>query len=162
MEPFFCHFASALRFEYYLHNHIRFCFHLFSLTILSLEYKNSNYLWRNKGNLAYQNYAKFVSRFGQEEAFNQSVSRNHCQSFLHQHSEWRLFKPNTYPKNVIFMPQQLLNRPQQYLLMHLITVTLILITIFSTLLSYLLSKSVTGLQKISKTSKKYFGGRPTS
>ena len=29
-----------------------------------------------------------------------------------------MFKPNTYTKNVISMPQQLLNRPQLYLLMH--------------------------------------------
>ena len=26
---------------------------------------------------------KFVSRFGQEDAFSQKISRNHCQSFQH-------------------------------------------------------------------------------
>ena len=40
--------------------------------------------------------------------------------------------------NVIFIPQQLLNRPQPYLLMHLITVILIIMTSFLTLLSYYL------------------------
>ena len=49
-----------------------------------------------------------------------------------------MFKPNTYAKNVIFIPQQLLNRPQPYLLMHLITVILITMTSFLTLLSYYL------------------------
>ena len=41
-------------------------------------------------------------------------------------------------KNVTFMPQQLLNRPQLYLLMHLITEILIIMTIVKlvTLLSY--------------------------
>ena len=43
-------------------------------------------------------------------------------------------------KNVIFMPQQLLNRPQLYLLMHLITEILTIMTIvkLATLLSYYL------------------------
>ena len=82
-----------------------------------------------------------------------------------------MFKPSTYAKNVIFMQQQLLNRPQLYLLMHLITEILIIMTIviimtLVTLLTSdtvkLLSKNVTGLQKINKTNKKHFGGRPTS
>ena len=118
----------------------RFCFQLFNWIILSLEHKNSNYLWWKKGNLAFQNCAKFISRFGHKEAFNQKITQNHCQSFLHKHNEWRLFKPNTYARNVIFMPQQLLNRPQPYLLMHLTTVILIIMTSFSTLLSYSVKK----------------------
>ena len=70
----------------------------------------------------------------------------------------RLFQPNTYAKNVISMPQQLLNRSQPYLLMHLITEILIIMTTvnFVTLLSdnfLALSKSVIGLQKINKTNK---------
>ena len=49
MQPL-SHHSTTLRFEYYLHNHFRFCFQLFSWIILSLEHKNFNYLWRNKGN----------------------------------------------------------------------------------------------------------------
>ena len=63
-------------------------------------------------------------------------------------------------KNVIFIPQQLLNRPQPYLLMHLITVIIIIMASFLTL--KLLPKSVIGLQKINKTNEKHFGGRPRS
>ena len=162
MEPFFCHFASALRFEYYLHNHIRFCFHLFSLIILSLEYKNSNYLWRNKGNLAYQNYAKFVSRFGQEEAFNQKISRNHCRSFLHQHNEWRLFKRNTYAKKCYFHATAAAKQTTTVSINAFNNRNTHFNDKFLDVSSYLLCKSVIGLQKISKTSKKYFGGRPRS
>ena len=42
------------------------------------------------------------------------------------------------PRTVIFIPQKLLNRSQPYLLMHLITVILTVMTSFLTLLSYYL------------------------
>ena len=74
------------------------------------------------------------------------------------------FKKIHMQKNVTFMPQQLLNRPQLYLLMHLITEILVIMTTvtFVTLFK-LLSKSVTGLQKSTKQKKKkHFGGCPTS
>ena len=61
------------------------------------------------------------------------------------------------------MPQQLLNRQQLYLLMHLITEILIYKVNCQTCDTVkLLSKSVIGLQKTNKTNKKHFGGRPTS
>ena len=52
------------------------------------------------------------------------------------------FKKIHMQKNVTFMPQQLLNRPQLYLLMHLITEIPIVMTIvkLATLLSYHLKK----------------------
>ena len=53
------------------------------------------------------------------EAFFISTMNGDCLNAIHMQ------------KNVIFMPQQLPNRPQPYLLMHLITVTLILMTNFS-------------------------------
>ena len=33
--------------------------------------------------LRFQNDAKFVSRFEPDEVFNQKISGNHCQSFIH-------------------------------------------------------------------------------
>ena len=51
----------------------------------------SNYLWRNKENCAYQNYAKNLTK---------SLSKLSSLSFLHK--KWRLFKPNTYAKKRYF------------------------------------------------------------
>ena len=73
---------------------------------------------------------------------------------------------NTIDMQKIFIPQQLLNRPQPYLLMYLITVIRIISIIrmiriiFDTVKS--LPKIVVSLQKINKTNKKPFGGRPRS
>ena len=62
-------------------------------------------------------------------------------------------------KNVIFIPHQLLNRPQPYLLMHLITDIHYNDKFLGTV--KLLPESVIGLKKINKN-KKHFGGRPRS
>ena len=62
-------------------------------------------------------------------------------------------------KNVIFIPHQLLNRPQPYLLMHLITDIRYNDKFLGTV--KLLPESVIGLKKINKN-KKHFGGRPRS
>ena len=50
MQTLFRHFDSPLIFKYYLHNHFRFSFQLFSWIIFSVEHKNFNCLWQNKGN----------------------------------------------------------------------------------------------------------------
>ena len=62
-------------------------------------------------------------------------------------------------KNVIFIPHQLLNRSQPYLLMHLITDIHYNDKFLGTV--KLLPESVIGLKKINKN-KKHFGGRPRS
>ena len=62
-------------------------------------------------------------------------------------------------KNVIFIPHQLLNKPQPYLLMHLITDIHYNDKFLGTV--KLLPESVIGLKKINKN-KKHFGGRPRS
>ena len=159
MQPLYRHFASALTFEYYLHNHFRFCFQLFSWIILSLEHENSNYLWRNKGNLAYQNYTKICFKIWAR----------------------RRFQPKNFTKSLSKLSAQLMKIVQtQYIrkrcYCHVTAAvkqtTTVSFNAFNNCNTHyndnfletvkLLSKSVIGPQKVNKTNKKHFVGRPTS
>ena len=71
-QPLFRRFASALRLEYYLNNH----FHFISSYLVEkwlvqiMKIPTICCEIRKITGLNYQNYAKFVSRFEQEEVFN--------------------------------------------------------------------------------------------
>ena len=114
MQPLLLHFDSALRFEYYLQKHFSSCFQLFSWIILTVEHKSFAYLGWNKENHQSNLSKMFKLSFNiwARREFQPETSRNHYQSFLHEHNKWKLFKPSTYAKNIIFMLQQLLNRAQ--------------------------------------------------
>ena len=109
------HFSAILPLPWDLNTTLVITFTFASRYLVEWYQGFSNYLWRNKDN------------------FTKSLSK-----LFSWHNKWRLFKSNTYAKNFIFIPQQLLIRPQPYLLMHLTTVILIIMVSFLTLLSYYL------------------------
>ena len=121
LQPLFRHFSFALRFEYYLHNDFNFCFQLFRWIIsgifqLSVSIYGKSYL------------SKLCKKFRKiiVKAFFISTVNEGCLNPIHMQ------------KNLIFIPQQLLKRLEPYLLMHLITVILTIMTSFLTLSSYYL------------------------
>ena len=85
IQPLFRHFDSAMRFEYYLYKHFRFCIQLFSWIMLSLEHNNFDCLWQNKkihrSNLS--KICKICFKTWARRGFQPKISRYYCQSFLH-------------------------------------------------------------------------------
>ena len=152
---------------------------------------------QRKSDLTYQKCAEFVSRFEQEETFNQNIPEIIVKAFFINTTNENCLNPTLIPK--MLFSCQLLNRPQLYIywltlswrrslsyinqsidlrsksmdwflcvgtsvmkdLMHLITGSLIIMTIVKLVTVKLLTKNLIGLWKINKTNK-HFGGRRTS